>query len=178
MGYRSNVAIEIQGTKENIRLVLNTYRMAVEGRKDFHEVYNVLGGTLNEWVTDEVKEGDELTAYVQHPMNGPEDFLVIRTDTDRVATIWKWNEVKWYAREDEYLELLFDVINSLKEQVEVSAYFIRTGENPDDIEEREVGGGAGKGLSNIYPYADISIPDRAYSVALHSFFKDEEKNHV
>ena len=175
MGYRSNVAIEIQGTKENIRLVLNTYRMAVEGRKDFHEVYNVLGGAKDEWV-EHPREGRELTAYVQHPMNGPEDFLVLRTDNDRIATIWKWNEVKWYDREDEYLELLFDVINSLKEQVEVSAYFIRAGENPDDIEGKEVG--AGKGLSNIYPYADISIPDRACSVALHSFFKDEEKSHV
>ena len=178
MGYRSNVAIEIQGTKENIRLVLNTYRMAVENNTDFHNVYNVLGGTLNEWVTDEAKERGEWNeaTYVQHPMNGPEDFLVLRTDTDRVATIWKWNEVKWYDREDEYLELLFDVINSLKEQVDVSVHFIRTGENPDDIEEREAGGG--KGLSNIYPYADISIPDRAYSVALHSFFKEEEKSHV
>jgi len=177
MGYRSNVAIEIQGTKENIRLVLNTYRMAVEHNKDFHNVYNVLGGAKDEWV-EHPREGEELTAYVQHPMNGPEDFLVLRTDTDRIATIWKWNEVKWYAREDEYLELLFDVVNSLKEQVDVSVHFIRTGENPNDIEEKEAGGGAVKVLSNIYPYADISIPDRAYSVALHSFFKDEEKSHV
>jgi hypothetical protein len=168
MGYRSEVTIELHGQEDDIQLVVDTYKLAMAQDKAFQ----VSGGASILDGLVPARSGD--VGW------GADHFFVIRKDAGWVVAVWHWESIKWYDTSDYLLEELLKVVDSLSEQIDVIAYFLRVGESPDDVEQKETKQKNPNQWTDAetYPYTSISLPNGGHETSLRTFFskKDEVAN--
>ena len=121
MGYRSNVVIELQGTKDDVTLVLKTYAMS-EDKEEVLGANHILFGLY------------------ESPIYSPR-FLqtewVVNGNVSYVALCWEFEHVKWYEESHNAFCRLRDTIENLGDAVHVGLFFRRVGENLTDVENED-----------------------------------------
>jgi hypothetical protein len=133
MGYRSAVAVELMGSKQDVSLVLKTYAMS-ETAEQIHETNHIL---------ETKPHAPRLTKI---------DF------NDEVHLIWEFEDTKWYRESDDAFGRLIDIVETYTDEphnLSIALYFTRTGEEPADIEENSWGNTSDWSKA-MFPYSGIN----------------------
>ena len=138
MGYRSAVAIELMGAKQDVALVLKTYAMA-ETAEQIHETNHILSTEPHApWLT-------------KIDLN------------DEIHLIWEFEDTKWYRESEDAFGRLIDIVETYTDEphnLSIALYFTRTGEEAADIEENSWGNTADWSKA-MFPYSGINCFLRA-----------------
>lgn len=128
MGYRSNVAIEIQGKKDSVHLLLKTYAMS-ETPEQIEAAHHILGPTASFYDPPQKTYDCYTLLHRETVINHTETYLTL---------VFEFEDVKWYTESQTAFERLLDVADNLRAAdggIEIGIFFRRVGEDTTDMEQ-------------------------------------------